>query len=70
MNILRTIYRYLQLRLMTPLERSKVVPRVSILAGKAAPGYYIAKLIIRLISAVSKTIQEDESMKNILQVSS
>jgi starch phosphorylase len=70
MNILGTIYRYLQLRRMTPLERSNVVPHVSILAGKAAPGYYIAKLIIRLINAVSKTIQSDESMRDVLQVRS
>lgn len=68
MNILGTIYRYLVLKKMTPAERKKVVPRVSIFAGKAAPGYYIAKLIIRLINAVSKTIQADKEIGDVLQV--
>lgn len=68
MNILGTIYRYLALKKMTPAERKKVVPRVSIFAGKAAPGYFVAKLIIRLINAVSKTIQDDKEIGDVLQV--
>lgn len=48
MSILGTIYRYLMLKKMSPADRKKVVPRVSIFAGKAAPGYYIAKLVIRV----------------------
>lgn len=68
MNILGTIYRYLVLKKMTPAERKKVVPRVSIFAGKAAPGYFVAKLIIRLINAVSKTIQDDKEIGDVLQV--
>ncbi|KAM0745731.1 glycosyltransferase family 35 protein [Meredithblackwellia eburnea MCA 4105] len=68
LNILGTVYRYLQLKKLSPAERAKVVPRVSIFAGKAAPGYYIAKLIIRLINAVSKTIQADKEVGDALQV--
>lgn len=39
MNILYVIYRYLTIKDMTPEEKSKVVPRTVIFAGKAAPGY-------------------------------
>lgn len=39
MNILYVIYRYLTIKDMTPEERSNVVPRTVIFAGKAAPGY-------------------------------
>ncbi|KAK4704657.1 glycogen phosphorylase, partial [Phenoliferia sp. Uapishka_3] len=65
---LGTIFRYLQLKKLSPAERKNVVPRVSIFAGKAAPGYYIAKLIIRLINAVSQTIQADKEVGDALQV--
>ncbi|KAL7010423.1 Non-essential glycogen phosphorylase [Cystobasidiomycetes sp. EMM_F5] len=51
MNAFGCIHRYLTLKKMSPAERKKVVPRVEIFAGKAAPGYYIAKLIIRLVNA-------------------
>ncbi len=44
MNALGCVYRYIELKKMSASDRKKVVPRVSIFAGKAAPGYYIAKL--------------------------
>ncbi|NXD32194.1 PHS1 phosphorylase, partial [Spelaeornis formosus] len=56
LNILGVIFRYLALKKLKPEERKRVVPRLSVFGGKAAPGYYMAKLIIRLINAVSKTI--------------
>ncbi|GAA5949393.1 hypothetical protein JCM10213_002995 [Rhodosporidiobolus nylandii] len=68
LNVLGIIFRYLQLKKMPASERAKVVPRLSVFAGKAAPGYYIAKLIIRLINAVSKTINADKEIREHLSV--
>jgi starch phosphorylase len=38
MNVLSVIWRYKQLKKMTPEERKKVVPRVIMFGGKAASG--------------------------------
>ncbi|CAH7685569.1 putative glycogen phosphorylase [Phakopsora pachyrhizi] len=68
MNILGCIYRYCKLRSMTPEEREKVVPRVSIFAGKAAPGYFIAKLVIQLINNVAKVVNNDKTIGDSFKV--
>lgn len=43
LNIFGTIHRYLTLKAMTPEERKKVQPRVTIFGGKAAPGYWMVR---------------------------
>ncbi|KAH7089314.1 carbohydrate phosphorylase-domain-containing protein, partial [Auriculariales sp. MPI-PUGE-AT-0066] len=68
LNILGVIHRWTKIKAMTLAERKKVNPRVVLFAGKAAPGYYMAKLTIRLIVNVSKIINADPDTKEYLTV--
>ncbi|MHB8808709.1 MAG: glycogen/starch/alpha-glucan phosphorylase [Desulfobulbaceae bacterium] len=45
-----------------------ILPRTIIFAGKAAPGYWKAKLIIKLINAVAETINNDQRVQQRLKV--
>jgi glycogen phosphorylase len=44
------------------------VPRVKIFAGKAAPSYHNAKLIIKLANDVARVINSDPSVRDVLKV--
>ena len=68
LNIFGVIHRYLELKDMKPDERKKMQPRVSIFGGKAAPGYWMAKTIIHLINQVSKVINNDKEIGDLLKV--
>jgi len=68
LNILGVIHRYLTLKGMKPEERKKVTPRNVFFAGKAAPGYYIAKLTIRLIVNVARVVNADPDTQDYLRV--
>lgn len=44
------------------------VPRTVIFAGKAAPGYFMAKLIIKLINSIAEVVNNDPGMRGRLKV--
>jgi len=68
LNIFGVIHRYLTIKAMTPEERKKLAPRVSIFGGKAAPGYWMAKTIIHLINNVGSVVNKDPDVGDLLKV--
>ena len=65
MNILETIALWNEIR---DNPTGNWTPRVKIFGGKAAPGYALAKSIIRLINDVATTINNDPVTRDLLQV--
>ncbi len=65
MNILHVMYLYNQLKENPNLD---IVPRTFIFGAKAAAGYKIAKLTIKLINSVADVINNDKSINNKLKV--
>lgn len=65
LNILHVITIYNRIR-----ERpdTAFVPRTVIFGGKAAPGYFMAKLIIKLITAVARAVNNDHNIHAGLKV--
>ncbi|SAL87552.1 glycogen phosphorylase family protein [Caballeronia choica] len=49
-------------------QEQGVVPRCFIFGGKAAPGYAMAKLMIRLITGVAEVVNNDPSMNGRLKI--
>ncbi|KAK3670828.1 Non-essential glycogen phosphorylase [Recurvomyces mirabilis] len=68
LNIFGVIYRYLELKAMSPADRAKVQPRVSFFGGKAAPGYWMAKMVIHLVNQVGKVVNNDKDIGDLLKV--
>ena len=59
MNCLYCIYRYLKIKRMSHDERQKVTKRVTFFGGKAAPGYALAKNVIKLVNMVANVVNND-----------
>jgi starch phosphorylase len=69
LNVLSIIHRYdTILKLKREGRADEVVPRVIVVGGKAAPGYDIAKRIIKLVSAVAEKINNDPDVGDLLKV--
>ncbi len=66
LNVLHVIGRYNRLR--DHHEADSLVPRTAIFAGKSAPGYYMAKLIIRLIHDVAEMVNNDPKVGDLMKV--
>ena len=45
-----------------------MAPRTFIFGGKAAPGYRLAKLMIRLITAIGEVVNRDPAVRDVLRV--
>ena len=60
---LEVVQRYLRLR-----QGEDLPPRTVIFGGKAAPGYAMAKLIIRLITGIAEIVNLDPAMEGRLRV--
>ena len=65
LNALHIITLYNRLKQNPGLE---IAPRAFVFGGKAAPGYYIAKLIIKLINSVAETVNSDPEVNDRMRV--
>jgi glycogen phosphorylase len=65
LNLLYVVTRYRRIR---ENPHAHVVPRSVIFAGKAAPGYAMAKAIIKLINNVARTIDADPAARDKLRI--
>jgi glycogen phosphorylase len=65
LNILHVITLYQRLKQNPHLD---ITPRTFIFGGKAAPGYFMAKLIIKLINSVADIINSDPDVRSRLKV--
>ncbi|MBN9309374.1 glycogen/starch/alpha-glucan phosphorylase [Devosia sp.] len=65
LNVIEAVAQY---SMMRSHPEKDWVPRVKVFAGKAAPGYWNAKLIIKLVNDVAKVINNDPAVRGLLKV--
>lgn len=65
LNVLHIITLYNQIKENPSID---ILPRTFIFAGKAAPGYYMAKLVIKLINSVAEIINDDPDVSDRIKV--
>lgn len=65
LNALRIVILYNRLR---ENPNAEFVPRTFFFAGKAAPAYHLAKLIIKFINNLAETIDRDQTVRRLLKV--
>jgi starch phosphorylase len=65
LNALHMIYLYNEIKAD---KESKRIPRTIMVGGKAAPGYFMAKLIIKLINAIAEVVNNDPDVNRKLNI--
>jgi starch phosphorylase len=65
LSVLHIIRQYFRLKMDSTLE---IAPRAYVFGGKAAPGYFMAKRIIKLINAVGETVNNDPDVNRFMKV--
>jgi starch phosphorylase len=65
LNVLHILHLYRQIK---DEGQRDLVPRTFVFGGKAAPGYRMAKLIVKLINAVAEVIERDAQVRGLLKV--
>jgi starch phosphorylase len=65
LNVLHIITLYNRIKHNRDIE---LVPRTFIFGGKAAPGYFMAKLIIKLINSVGEVLNKDSDVRDRLKI--
>jgi glycogen phosphorylase len=65
LNVLHIAALYFQLKRNSSLN---IPPRTFLFGGKAAPGYYMAKLMIKLITSVGEVLNNDPAVRDRLRV--
>ena len=65
LNVLHVIHLY---NIIKKNPSAEIVPRTFIFGGKAAPGYYMAKLIIKLINSVGEVVNNDPDVAGRIKV--
>jgi glycogen phosphorylase len=65
LNVMRIIHEYLSI---VEDGQTLVVPRTYLFAGKAAPGYWAAKQIIKLINNVATVVNNDRRVQEQIKV--
>ena len=68
MDILYCIHRYLSIKQMTLEQKKKLNKKISFFGGKAAPGYALAKNVIKLINMVAEKVNNDKDVSPFYKV--
>ena len=68
MNCLYCIHRYLTIKKMSKIDRKKIVKRVTFFGGKSAPGYILAKNVIKLINMVAHVVNNDNEVNEYYKI--
>src|SRR5205085_9797109 len=65
LNALQVVVRYNRLRADPNFD---VPPRTVLFAGKAAPAYHLAKVIIKLVTSIARVVNSDPAVRGKLRV--